>query len=377
MTRTGASEQTWSMKVIMKSCLVLGVVLAACNGPRVDLGGSEAENVVRGDGATASDASSPVAVPPSPSPITPPPPSAPFDAASCAYAGPYSDGSGYLADIPTSCSEATGAQTSFTSTSAVAAALVGTWSTCGDASPTASNMTFVRALDAGAEGVVFASDGTFTLLAYSTGSLSDLSLVPATGASDTGTFVVLDASSSLGPGTYQVRLSASDGGVYTTQVVFFGATPRLRFFSPQADDYAPALTKKYQANVCGKPFGPVYSPTGDDDALARMQGRWARCPGTSANLLGAPVEGQGLEFPGDGTWYALFEDASGNLVRTTDSADYGTLAVVGSSPVVLQLTTSTTTETGLALVLGECGTLTFQSQFESTVLTSFEYVNIP
>ena len=338
------------MKTLTKECIVLVAGMAACNAPRVvDLGGRE-QAIVAGDAAVASDGT------PALGDNAVASDAAPAVGVACTYPGPYSDGSGTLADLPSSCAEASGALESFTSETGVAAALVGTWMSCaaGD-----STNVFVRTLDAIAAGVEFRSDGTFTLLT-STASLSDLSLVPATGASDSGTFAVVDASTSLGPGTYQVRLSAIDGGVYTTQVVVFEATHGLRFFSPGADDYAPALTKKFQANVCGGPFGPIVSPASSADAVARMQGKWARCPAATSHLLGPlTTHGQGLEFPGDGTWYTLFEDSAGNLARTTDPSEHGAFVVAGSAPFSLQFSTADSGGETLEVVFGACGTFTY------------------
>jgi hypothetical protein len=364
VTRNHVSDQTFRMKTTTK-CIVLVAGMAACNGPRVvDLGGRDQAPIVGGDAAVASDAA------PAVGDNVVASDAAPAVGATCTYTGPYSDGSGYLADPPSSCTDASGALESFTSASGVAAALVGTWISCASGG---STNVFVRTLDSGAAGVEFRSDGTFTLLTTLTASTSDVSLVPATGASDSGTFVVLDASASLGPGTYQVRLSAMNGGVYTTQVVVFGATPGLRFFSPGADDYAPALTKKFEANVCGGPFGPVDSPASSGDAVARMQGKWARCPVTTSHMLGPlTTHGQGLEFPGDGTWYTLFEDSSGNLVRTTDPSEHGTFVVAGSAPFSLLFSTANGSGQTLDVVLGACGTFTYVEQdFSSYQYTHF------
>jgi hypothetical protein len=367
----------------MKRCIGLVVGVAACNGQLVDLGGHETASVALVDaGAARNDAASEASSSPADDASSTSSDDASFDAASCAYSGPYSDGSGYLAAAPASCSAPSGTQESFTSVSDVVAALVGTWVWCESSSSPSS--TFVRTIDANAAGITFGSDGTFTILEISSGSPSDLSLLPGTGPSASGTFVVLDASATLGPGTYQARLSALNGGVYTSQVAVFGATARLRFFSPSAYDYVPALTKAYQANVCGPPFGPVYTPTGTADALARIQGRWAACPNADTDFLTGPASaGQGVEFPGDGTWYTLVEDGTGTLVRSTDPSQYGELtvtgplALLGPSPTTLSLSSSNGGYMPVNLTLGECGAFTFEEEYESTVLTSYNYVRIP
>ncbi len=345
----------------MKKCIALVVVaMAACNGPQVDLGGREGEGVSSADAGPSKDAGT--------TPVTPPAGRYPIESPACTYEGPYSDGSGFLADIPAACSDPAGSPSTPISVAQVEAALVGTWSECAIGSDASSG--FARTIDENAGAIEFASDGHFTLLTYGEGT-QDISLVPATGASDSGTFDVVDASSSLGPGTFQVRLSASDGGVHSAQVVVFDSTSRLRFFSPGASDYTHATTRRYQANVCGLPVGPIDTPSNGDEALARMLGRWARCATPGVTSSESAFEGEGVELPGDGTWYALVESAAGDLVRATAPLDHGTVEVVGSSPPSLKFLQGTYQTETLQPVLGVCGTLTFAGD-----LPSFEYVHL-
>jgi len=311
------------------------------------------------------------------------------DAAACAYSGVCSDGAGYLSDTPAWCVAAIGPQQSFASASQVAAAMVGVWTSCG----TTTANEFVRALDVGvgAGSIEFTRDGHFFLRALSRDTIpQDLTMKRLTGPSDTGTLEVVDASATLGPGTYQARLTALDGGVHVTQVLLFGSPARLRFFSPGADDYVHAYTNKYQANICGPGFGPVYRPADRNDLLSHLQGRWARCPNHPLDYLqeGITEGGVGLEFPGDGTWYALVEDEGGNLVRTTNPSQHGSLQPGGS--YTLTFSTADSASEPLEPVLDECGGLAFTpsdvdpgSIFDGgpveggTLYLSYEYRRLP
>ncbi len=339
----------------MKKWFAIVVALVACGGSVVDLGGRP--------GGSQDDAGTPSGddgAPPFAPLLTGEAGTCPYpvQSSACVYTGPCNDGSGYFAFDSylyfASCPGPTGSPASFASPAEVSAALVGMWAACGEA-------TFVGTLDANATakatGIQFTSDGHFTLLTTS----ATKSLVTASSGADSGTFDVVDASASLGPGTYQVRLSASNGGVYTTQVVLVGAAPMLRFFAPTADDYGPALSKKFQAGVCGAPLGPTDTPSSGADALARMQGRWVLCSSPHADRpIEGPLPGEGLEFTADGTLYFLYENADGVLTRNPNAyISQVTVTVAGSSPPSLKFTAPDGTVFTLQPILGTCGTLGF------------------
>ncbi|HEY4013511.1 MAG TPA: hypothetical protein VGM06_09250 [Polyangiaceae bacterium] len=303
---------------------VAAIIFFACNA-RVDLGGNLGPGAGSSSGAYTSDAG-PLAD------VSPPPASActtPSDAGACGFAGECSDGSGYIYDPPGWCASPSGAATAFATTSAVAAALAGVWVSCSGAA------TFARTIDPIAAGIEFTADGHYHLLgneADFTQDSRDTTLLrlddPSLGladasAPDVGTFDVVDASATLGAGAFQVRLTAGDGGIHVAQVVVFGSPVRIRFFTPSADDYAHALTKAYQANVCGPALGPIVTP---DSPAAQLQGRWARCDdGIPTQDEFAPFFAQqGLEFEADGTWHTLVEDPTGALVPTTNPDFMGT-----------------------------------------------------
>lgn len=360
----------------MKECIALLAALAACHGPEVELGGSQ-EDASRAEPAEASGSS--------PGPTTPATCGYPVASAACVYSGACSNGSGFLWNAPAFCSDEAGPQESFTSVTQVAAALVGTWSGC--ALPSSSSETpFVESISPDATAIQFSSDGHFILLADSTGSTQDLSLVAGSAAGDSGAFEVVDASASLGAGTYQVKLSGADGGVHTVQVVAFSSGPRLRFFAPGASDYMHAPSKQFQANVCGPSFGPVDTPSTGDEALAQLKGTWVRCSNPAASNLFSAFADEGIVFPGDGSWYALVENGSGALVRTPDPLSQGTVEVVGSSPPSLRFY-SVANEGAQVLqpILGECGTLVWTTPQSDPLLeggfpdnvASYQYMRQP
>jgi hypothetical protein len=345
----------------MRNCVAGGgvavvFVLAACRAQSVELAPQLPAGDAAGGGTTEAD--------------TPPTGACTslVDATACAYSGACSDGSGYLSDTPSSCSAAIGPRQSFASTSQVAAAMVGVWTSCAVGSTAGAN-EFIHALDVNAGAIEFTSDGHFFALGFSPNA-QDPATERLTGPGDTGTLEVVDASATLGPGTYQARLTSSDGGVHVTQVILFGSPARLRLFSPGADDYVHAYTKKYQANICGPGFGPVYTPTGSSDLLSHLKGRWARCPNNLTQSVLSAFGGTGLEFPGDGTWYTLVEDETGMLVRTTDPLQHGTMQPAGSYSLTFTTAGPHSQFFQAEPLVDECGGLTFISDdvYPGTIL---------
>jgi hypothetical protein len=298
--------------------------VCACGGHNVDLGHSAPGGATPGSGGTSGSGSSAD-------------PNGPF-AATCDYSGPYSDGSGLLSNgsPPSSCANLAGAASSFASTSEVASALVGSWVTCGQS--LLATVLVAPSTATGVAGIELTGDGHYFLLSNVAGggSLERTTSIDGGGEAPggTGTFEVVDASTSLGAGQYQVRFAASNGEVYLAQVTVMDSPRAVRFFAPSEDDYVPALTRAYLANVCGPPLGPKHVLTDAADVAARIQGRWANCP---------PYVGgsQGWEFPGDGTWFELVVDESGQLVRTDKVPYHGTLSIVpateGLEPFTLVL----------------------------------------
>jgi hypothetical protein len=250
---------------------------------------------------------------------------------SCSYSGSYDDGGGYFGGIPLECADSSGTPVALASTDDVTAALIGAWTGCGQGGPYAG---------ATGSAIQFTSDGRFAFL----GQDAAWNLNPLTGSADQGSFVVLDASSTLGPGTYQVRFTIDNGGVFLSQVSVLTAPAKLRFFAPSANDFAPARTWKFRAGLCGPQFGATDVCSSSGDALlSRMAGRWFWCSGN----LGLPFVNNdptlqpgtpyvGIEIHPGGSWVMLTEDVDGGLIpapATMFSMAAGSLEL-GSSQTV-------------------------------------------
>ncbi|MGA7119859.1 MAG: hypothetical protein WBY94_07175 [Polyangiaceae bacterium] len=249
--------------------------------------------------------------------------------ASCAYTGPYDNGSGYYEGEPDSCSAADGPMHAFGSTSDVANALTGSWRACTFGGFAVSG-SFLNAIDPaiGIDGVEFTGDGRFFLLTTDNSDPAasmpyTYSLERGSSAADTGTFEVIDASASLGPGTFQVRMTAANGSVLIEQVVLYDLPAKLRVVAQNGfEEFSRPLPWTFRANVCGPGFGPPHTETSAPDFMARLTGRWAWCSGQ----LGG-TNSIGVEFLGDGTWYGLVEDEAGNVTRQTTGSLHGTVQV--------------------------------------------------
>lgn len=285
---------------------VVSVAFAGCSGKTVvDLGGSTLAATAPAEGDAAPAASS------------------------CAYTGLDNDGSGYYEGEPDSCSAADGPMHAFGSTSDVATALAGSWRACTFGGGAESG-SFLSAVDAAIAiyGVEFTGDGRFYVL---TTDDSDpmaskpytYSLERGSSAADTGTFEVVDASASLGPGTFQVHMAAANGSVLIEQVVLYDSPAKLRVVAGNGfEEFSRPLPWTFRANVCGPVFGPPHTETSTADFMARLTGRWAWCSGQ----LGG-TNSMGLEFLGDGTWYGLVEDEAGNVTRQMTGSLHGTVQV--------------------------------------------------
>jgi hypothetical protein len=255
---------------------------------------------------------------------------------------PATMGIGLTAFPPTECTDPMGPPLSFASAADVASALIGDWIECG--SGPASGQVFGMAIDS-ADGIELAADGTYVVLGETAdGSLvaldsiseSDAGSPPTPG--DTGTYDVVDGSTTYGPGTYALELHPAAGGLFSGQVIV-GDTPRqLLYFSSNAtpEVYAPPAPWSPRAGVCScASVQATQVAQYDANALAAaMVGRWVWCgnqplPGATAlppnlvflGLFDGP--GMGIEFTSDGFWYELEEDSTGALSRGAGPSDYG------------------------------------------------------
>jgi hypothetical protein len=331
------------------SIVVGALALGACSPGKLDVGmaGSSGSSSGVADGSAASGSSGS------------------GDGVASCEAGVLADGTGFLGGQPLACSETLGTLGSFASADAVTAALIGVWSQC--VIGTAETQDFLAPLDASA--IQFTPDGHFTLL---TSSATDATLVPLPGVgANSGSYAVTDASATLGAGTFQLRLTATTGEVYAAQTLVYGSPARLRLVSGNhPSDYAHAISKAYQANVCGPTLGTPVTPASSDALASDLTGRWARC-----GIDTLSVSGQGIEFPGDGTFYYLVVDDSGNLVRSNDASEHGTLTAL--SPIEIQLQTSNGTEEQ-HVRMDACGSFQFYFPFSDAGETdSGQFTRIP
>jgi hypothetical protein len=273
----------------------------------------------------------------------------PVDAAACILSGTCSDGSGDLADPSPSCDLDAGAVPTYASPSDVAAAMVGLWTAC------------EAGLSSLGNSVQFTADGHFSIWQSPPSIAAEWAnfITPPSDLAESGLFVVVDASATLGPGTFEAQFSFPSGEVATAQVVAFTSPPRVRFFAPpNVIDYGPVVTAQYQAGVCGPSLGPIVSLASDADMLARLQGRWAVCGNQLSNgLLSIFEERQGIEFPGDGSWHYLVEVDGGQLVPSTAPADQGTIQAGPGGPPYSVVMNSDATP--IFPILDACGGLTF------------------
>ena len=182
----------------------------------------------------------------------------------------------------------------------------------------------------------FTADGRFFLMGDAPNSLD---LGRLTDGASSGTFSVVDASPTLGPGAFQVRFSAGNGGVFLQQVAVLGSPSRLRFFAPAAADFVPAVSLSYQAGVCGPSFVMPSACQDQGDLLTRLQGRWLSCGGSTPLDIAwrgptPPPPFVGVEIQGS-TITGLVIDATGSVVPDTTYSGPLVLLSPGQSGVIM------------------------------------------
>jgi hypothetical protein len=306
----------------MRVAIGLGaaVMLAACAGHVVDLGGSPADGGSDNDGSIGNDAGGPF------TPTTMLLANCPDPASTSAV-----EGNGLNGQRPDACDAARGPVAAVSSPADVASLLVGTWYDC-------THQAF--GIDVSQEGqaraIQLTSDGQY--LAY--GMDDNLTLVPITqepgdprfdaGAatpSSTGTFTVVDGSATYGPGTYELQLRPADGGLFTGQVLVTTAPTQLHFLpTNQAEQiFTPAQPWSPRQGVCSCiDTTETAAFEGDPVGLANaILGKWMWCGGSES-----PFGNIGVEFAAGSTWYGLNEDASGIVTRDESALGHGTFQIV-------------------------------------------------
>ncbi|HEX8790220.1 MAG TPA: hypothetical protein VF765_04660 [Polyangiaceae bacterium] len=317
MTKPTAGGQTRIMwrRTVLGLVLTAGAALASCTAPVVDLGGGRGG----GPGADAGGGASCDAG------IQQPTCAGESDAG-----GVPSDGSGYSSLIAPACLIGDGTQQTPSSAAQIAQELVGSWTDCQGGCK--SNETFglsnwLAMGDGSATGmgtptpigIEFTSDGHYSVLDRDPNTwLLDRSAA-------TGTFAVVDASATLGAGAYQVSFHPTAGNLFEPQILVFDSPRKIRFImlgTANTEDLSPALPLTFRKGVCSSvALGPVHVYTGLDDLEAQLEGRWIWCSGTFGLFCGPVV---GMEFTAGGEWFALTEDASGNVARSSDPMQHGT-----------------------------------------------------
>jgi hypothetical protein len=269
-------------------------------------------------------------------------------------------GTGYNSMRSAACTAPRGATASVSSAADVAALLVGVWNEC-------SHSAF--GIDQGApwNGVELTSDGHY----YGLGQVEDGSLVRfesmggfsgsssggssgSSGGDDSGiptnadgTFTVVDGTATYGPGTYQLRLQPADGGLFVGQVVVTDGPRQIHYFPTNGSEQVFALALPWSPRkgvcTCVDTNGMVVDRNDPAGLTSALTGRWLWCgaqlngPPGALVASGPPVgtAAMGIEFPGDGTWFALEEDSSGTLVRGSGAFDHGTFQFVTTSSLGL------------------------------------------
>lgn len=344
------------MRRSIPTSLCVFVVVAGCNGSVLEVGGGKAPSSLDDGGAVTTG---------------------PVSCDGGSYASTPSDGSGYSAGTPLACSATDGPMQTLSSVAQVAQAVVGTWFDCGG---TASGGTSIIAALGGdisvVAGIQLTSDGHYVVAHLDTGldpvsgratpsTPSMGTLVPYAGTNKDGgpgpaviggTYQVVDASATLGPGAYQIQLQPSTGGTYVAQVVMLGSPTKMRFvFStgPSSEDFAPALPMTFRTGVCSfSQFGPQVTPTSAAETAAAIKGTWLWCAGPAFDSPNGPVVG--IEFPGDGTWFNLIESDTGAVARGSGDENSG-IVDVSDGTVTLAYTSPAGTATPVSLVFSACG----------------------
>jgi hypothetical protein len=219
----------------------------------------------------------------------------------------------------------------------VAQAIVGTWYDCSWGNDPSDPI--LRALgydqDDQGGGLALTNDGYYAVLKNGPGVEPAVS-TPNSGAfqsmSLTGTYQVVDASATLGAGSYQISFQDSLGNVHLARVEMLGSPTKMRLISGTpsiAEEFAPALPLTFRAGICNyAQFGPQLAPFARAaETLEGITGTWIWCAGPRPALNDNVAPIVGVEFPGDGTFHDLVEDGAGSVERGSGSNDFGPVVV--------------------------------------------------
>jgi hypothetical protein len=282
-------------------------------------------------------------------------------------------GQGLIGFAPGECNRAAGPAHAVTSIAEMTQLLVGTWFGC-------EHSLFGVQLDPPEleDGVELTSDGQYTALGQNSSfSLVPLDPRPDAGPSDpnaVGTWTVADGSATYGPGTYELQIRPGGGGLYRGQVTVTDSPLQMHFSAVNTAEivFAPPAPWSPRKGVCTclNKTGTKVSPDDPVGLQQAMIGRWIWCgtdnppPGFLAGPYptGVPM---GVEFTGNGTWYALEEWANGELWP----GGGGTLKLVPASSLSASLPPMAAIDEPLALLLTAAPTNTGQLTVTQVVVT--------
>jgi hypothetical protein len=261
------------------------------------------------------------------------------------------EGNGWNGERPAACDAPRGPAATASSPTDVASLVAGLWYDCtGQAFGIQVSQEGSRAIRLTSDGqyLAYGEDDDLTLQSLTPGAgLGSSSSSGGTAAtpSATGTFTVVDGAATYGPGTYELQLHPSDGGLFKGQVLVTTGPTQLHFFpTNQAEQiFTPPLPWSVRKGVCSC-VSTTETASFEEDAAGlanAIVGRWMSCSALPAfgNI--------GLEFAAGNAWYQLNEDASGNITRASGDNDHGTFQIVpthslppgevGSEPLTIQL----------------------------------------
>jgi hypothetical protein len=230
------------------------------------------------------------------------------------------DGTGYSGLVPSWCGDAPGAPLAFPSPADVTAAVPGTWIDCDDPN-------FFSVLAGPVNGVQITSDGhieslyvdgetklanpgDFTPFSGSAGS-SGFSPESTNAALAMATYAIVDSSATLGAGTFQMRITGSDGSIEQAQILVWGSPDRIKLvLGNESVTLVRAVSFQYRAGVCSPAFsGGTAMQQGGSPFAGLSAGRWIWCGGE-----GIPAFSYGFDMQDDGGALQLGIDWSGNFV---------------------------------------------------------------
>jgi hypothetical protein len=303
-------EITMNPNAMSRSTAVLSLIagaagLGACWSAKIDLTGDDGGAAISSSGSSGAGGSSGATAPP----------------AACYADAGLVDGAEYSGIEPSWCEDAPAALVAFASPADLTAAIAGTWFDC-------DNNNFFSVLTTPVvDGVEITSDGHIDSLnvdgetklanqsdftAYfgsssQSGYDPESKNVPFAMAS----YVIVDASATLGAGTYQMRITGADGSIEQAQILVYSGPDRIKLvLDNQSVTLVRAVSFRYRAGICSPGFAGGRPVTAGAFPLAGLApGRWIWCGGE-----GEPTFGYGFDEQDDGTAVELDVDSTGNLV---------------------------------------------------------------